>query len=76
MVFVARAPGAEAPPAEARDVAAFGVLADVVGRAGVTDVFVNPDGSVWSDAGAGAAPVEGVRLPPDEGIELIEEGTR
>jgi len=70
MVFVARAPGAEAPVAEVRDVAAFGVLAEVVGRAGVTDVFVNPDGTVWADDGSGSAPVAGMRLPPDEAREL------
>jgi len=72
MVFVARAPNAAAGEGddEARDVAVFGVLAEVVGRTGVTDVFVNPDGSVWSDAGEGAAVVDGMRLPPDEAREL------
>ena len=49
---------------------AFGVLGEVVGGAGVTDVFVNPDGSVWADAGGGAAAVEGLRLPADEAREL------
>lgn len=53
-----------------RDVSVFGVLAAVVGGAGVTDVFVNPDGSVWADAGSGAVVVEGMRLPPDEAREL------
>nr|WP_284255613.1 TadA family conjugal transfer-associated ATPase [Pseudolysinimonas kribbensis] len=48
----------------------FGVLAEVVARVGVTDVFVNPDGSVWCDAGQGAAAVDGMRLPPDEAREL------
>jgi pilus assembly protein CpaF len=69
VVFVARAPDA-ADVDEARDAAAFGVLAEVVARAGVTDVFVNPDGSVWCDAGQGAAAVDGMRLPPDEAREL------
>ncbi|MFW8746117.1 ATPase, T2SS/T4P/T4SS family, partial [Mesorhizobium japonicum] len=38
--------------------------------AGVTDVFVNPDGTVWRDAGTGAALVPGMRLPADEAREL------
>ena len=42
----------------------------VPGGFGQLTAFTNPDGSVWSDAGAGAAPVEGVRLPPDEAREL------
>ncbi|GAA2079417.1 hypothetical protein GCM10009840_13260 [Pseudolysinimonas kribbensis] len=70
MVFVARAPDAAAVGSGPRDVALFGVLAEVVARVGVTDVFVNPDGSVWCDAGQGAAAVDGMRLPPDEAREL------
>jgi pilus assembly protein CpaF len=70
VVFVARAPSAGADDDAVRDAAAFGVLADVVARAGATDVFVNPDGSVWCDTGEGAAVVDGMRLPPDEAREL------
>jgi len=70
VVFVARAPSAGADDDAVRDAAAFGVLADVVARAGATDVFVNPDGSVWCDTGKGAAVVDGMRLPPDEAREL------
>jgi pilus assembly protein CpaF len=69
VVFVARPAGGGALPEE-RDLGVFGVLAEVVGEPGVTDVFVNPDGTVWRDAGAGAAAVGGMRLPPDEAREL------
>jgi pilus assembly protein CpaF len=76
VVFVAR-PAATAAAdagsggaAEGRDLEVFGVLAAAVGGAGVTDVFVNPDGTVWRDAGSGAAIVDGMRLPPDEAREL------
>lgn len=48
----------------------FGVLASLVSEAEVTDVFVNPDGTVWVDRGAGATRVPGVSLPPAEAREL------
>jgi pilus assembly protein CpaF len=81
VVFVARAPEAPEPTSEVvRDVSVFGVLREVVGGAGVTDVFVNPDGSVWADAGRGAAVVEGMRLPADEArelaVRLVSQGGR
>ena len=46
--------GARGGGAAARDPLAFGVLAPLLSDARVTDVFVNPDGSVWADRGAGA----------------------
>lgn len=70
MVFVARAPDGSDADIGVRDIAVFGVLARIVGRAGATDVFVNPDGSVWCDTGEGAVAVTGMRLPPDEAREL------
>ncbi|MES1169703.1 MAG: type II/type IV pathway secretion protein, partial [Leifsonia sp.] len=50
--------------------AAFGVLGPFVSEAGVSDVFVNPDGTVWRDRGDGAKPVEGIRIPPGEARDL------
>jgi pilus assembly protein CpaF len=72
VVFVARRDaGAESPGgAPARDPAAFGVLAELVADPAATDVFVNPDGAVWWDRGAGAAPVAGMRVPADEARDL------
>jgi Flp pilus assembly CpaF family ATPase len=58
-----------APTATERG-AAFGVLAPFVGEAGVSDVFVNPDGTVWLDRGSGAEPVAGVRIPGAEARDL------
>ncbi len=52
------------------DEAAFGPLSRFVVDPAVTDVFLNPDGSVWVDRGAGARPVPGVRVPPGEAREL------
>jgi pilus assembly protein CpaF len=48
----------------------FGPLAAVVGQRGLTDVFVNGDGVVWADRGAGAVPVEGLRVPAPVAREL------
>jgi pilus assembly protein CpaF len=70
MAFVARAPDTGPDVDAVRDVSVFGVLAEVVGGDGVTDVFVNPDGTVWCDAGNGASPVAGMRLPRDEARDL------
>lgn len=44
--------------------AEFGPLAVVVSERGVTDVFLNGDGSVWADRGGGASAVEGLRVSP------------
>lgn len=49
---------------------AFGPLARFVADPAVTDVFLNPDGSVWTDRGAGARPEPGVRVPAGEAREL------
>jgi pilus assembly protein CpaF len=48
----------------------FGPLASLVAERGVTDVFLNGDGSVWADRGAGPAAVDGVRVPPAAAREL------
>lgn len=53
-----------------RDVGVFGVLGPLVSEAGMTDVFVNPDGRVWCDRGDGAAMAGGIRIPPEEAREL------
>ncbi len=61
------------PEREARplpDPAVFGPLAPYVADPTATDVFVNPDGSVWVDRGGGAAREPGVRIPPGEAREL------
>jgi len=50
--------------------AEFGVLGPLVSEAGVSDVFVNPDGTVWCDRGRGAEPADGIRIPPGEGRDL------
>lgn len=50
--------------------AAFGPLLVYVADPAVTDVFVNPDGSVWVDRGVGAERETGVRIPPGEAREL------
>lgn len=49
---------------------AFGPLAPYVVDPAVTDVFVNPDGSVWVDRGGGARREGGIRIPPGEAREL------
>ncbi|WP_227000535.1 TadA family conjugal transfer-associated ATPase [Protaetiibacter intestinalis] len=48
----------------------FGPLAPLVAEPGVTDVFVNPDGTVWVDRGTGARPEPGLRVPAGEAREL------
>lgn len=55
-------------PLPSRDV--LGPLATVLADARVTDVFLNPDGSVWVDRGAGADVEHGLRIPPGEAREL------
>jgi pilus assembly protein CpaF len=64
--FVARGNGvARGVPA-----AEFGALGVVVVERGVTDVFLNGDGTVWVDRGSGVVAVEGVRVPPADAREL------
>jgi pilus assembly protein CpaF len=50
--------------------AGFGVLGGFVSEAGVSDVFVNPDGTVWCDRGGGAEWEDGIRIPPGEARDL------
>ena len=50
--------------------ARFGVLGPFVSEAGVSDVFVNPDGTVWCDRGRGAEPADGIRIPSGEARDL------
>jgi pilus assembly protein CpaF len=52
------------------DVGVFGVLARWVRDDAVTDVFVNPDGTVWIDRGAGAERAEGTVIPAAESRDL------
>ena len=52
------------------DPAVFGVLRPLVRDTAVTDVFVNPDGTVWVDRGAGVEAVPGLVVPPGEAREL------
>ncbi|MGB3911361.1 MAG: TadA family conjugal transfer-associated ATPase [Pseudolysinimonas sp.] len=74
--FVARGSGV------ARGIApsAFGPLAAIVSERGVTDVFLNGDGSVWADRGAGAVVVDGVRVSAsaarDLAVRLVALGGR
>jgi len=49
---------------------AFGPLAPLLDDDRVTDVFLNPDGTVWVDRGTGARPVARLRVPPGEAREL------
>ncbi len=60
--------------------AALGVLAAPAADPQATDVFLAPDGSVWSDRGAGVERVPGVRLEPaaarEFAIGLIHAGGR
>jgi len=67
--FVARAtePGVHLSGPDGR---VFGILGPLVEDAAVTDVFVNPDGLVWVDRGAGAEPVPGLTVPAGEAREL------
>lgn len=46
------------------------MLGPLVSEAGVSDVFVNPDGSVWCDRGGGAQRAEGIRIPSGEARDL------
>jgi pilus assembly protein CpaF len=50
--------------------AGFGVLGPFVSEVGVSDVFVNPDGSVWCDRGGGAERAAGIRIPAGEARDL------
>src|SRR5690349_19345395 len=50
--------------------AAFGPLAPLLADDRVTDVFLNPDGTVWVDRGGGARPDTALRVPPGEAREL------
>ncbi|MGN6272394.1 MAG: TadA family conjugal transfer-associated ATPase [Protaetiibacter sp.] len=50
--------------------AVFGPLAPLVADPEVTDVFLNPDGTVWIDRGSGAHVVPGLRVPAGEAREL------
>lgn len=50
--------------------AGFGVLGAFVSEAGVSDVFVNPDGTVWCDRGSGAEWADGIRIPAGEARDL------
>jgi pilus assembly protein CpaF len=50
--------------------ATFGPLAVFVADPDVTDVFLNPDGSVWTDRGGGARAEPGLRVPAGEAREL------
>jgi pilus assembly protein CpaF len=50
--------------------AGFGVLGRFVSDDRVSDVFVNPDGTVWCDRGGGAERAEGIRIPPGEARDL------
>jgi pilus assembly protein CpaF len=52
------------------DTAVFGVLETLVRDSRVTDVFVNPDGTVWADRGAGGEVVAGLAVPAGEAREL------
>jgi pilus assembly protein CpaF len=67
--FVARAVPGEGVAA-GHDAGVFGVLGRLVGDVAVTDVFVNPDGTVWADRGSGTQPVAGMTLPAGEAREL------
>ncbi len=49
---------------------ALGVLAAPAADPSTTDVFLAPDGTVWSDRGTGAERVPGVRLEPAAAREL------
>jgi pilus assembly protein CpaF len=78
--FVAQAGGEAAVRRAPFDDSVFGVLAPWVRDAAVTDIFVNPDGTVWVDRGAGAEAITGMVVPPAEArdlaIRLIGGGDR
>ena len=62
---------AEAPRAgDAPQLAVWGPLAGLL-DADVTDIFVNPDGSVWVDRGTGAHLVTGLHLAPREARDRL-----
>jgi pilus assembly protein CpaF len=58
----------------------FGPLASVVSQRGVTDVFLNGDGSVWLDRGDGVDAIDGLRVPApaarDLAVRLVALGGR
>jgi pilus assembly protein CpaF len=58
----------------------FGPLASVVSQRGVTDVFLNGDGSVWLDRGDGVGTFDGLRVPApaarDLAVRLVALGGR
>jgi pilus assembly protein CpaF len=74
--FVARGTGV------ARGIPAgeFGPLGEFVTQPDVTDVFLNGDGTVWVDRGAGVVVAEGVRVPAavarDLAVRLVALGGR
>ncbi len=78
--FVARAGAPDAVAGSVGDVAVrrspafdsavFGVLGGLVRDPAVTDVFVNPDGSVWADRGAGGELVATIVIPAGEARDL------
>lgn len=70
--FVARAASAASAQEEREVVASgpFGPLAALVGDPLTTDVFLNPDGSVWVDRGSGVRRDPLVVVPPGEAREL------
>lgn len=74
--FVARGSGV----ARGVSPSVFGPLAPLVAERGVTDVFLNGDGSVWADRGDGAAPVDGVHVSApaarDLAVRLVALGGR
>jgi pilus assembly protein CpaF len=67
--FAARRTGVSAD-GDGFEASVFGVLAPLVLEPAITDVFVNPDGAVWVDRGAGVAVVAGLSLPAGEAREL------
>jgi len=58
------------PPRPLPERVDFGPLTRFVADAAVTDVFLNPDGRVWTDRGDGIRCEPGVRIPPGEAREL------
>ncbi|WBU36868.1 TadA family conjugal transfer-associated ATPase [Homoserinibacter sp. YIM 151385] len=74
----AGASGVEGVPAGLARV--LGPLAPHVLDRAATDVFLNPDGAVWVDRGAGVLAVPGLRIPPDAArrlaVELVSAGGR
>lgn len=67
---MARAPAPAGSGPAPVDASVFGVLAPSVRDPAVTDVFLNPDGSVWVDRGSGSEAIEGMRVPAPEAREL------